>query len=111
MPAKVIKVIGARQHNIKNLSVEIPREKLVRITALSGSGKSSLAFDTLYAEGQRRYVESLSAYIRQFLGKINKPAVDYIKGLSPAVAIQQKVNTSNPRSTVGTSTEIYDYLK
>lgn len=106
-----ILVKNARQNNLKNLSVAIPQKKLIVITGVSGSGKSSLAFDTLYAEGQRRYVESLSAYIRQFLGKINKPAVDYIKGLSPAVAIQQKVNTSNPRSTVGTATEIYDYLK
>ncbi len=104
-------VKNARQNNLKGLSVAIPQGKLVVITGVSGSGKSSLAFDTLYAEGQRRYVESLSAYIRQFMGKINKPAVDYIKGLSPAVAIQQKVNTSNPRSTVGTTTEIYDYLK
>lgn len=106
-----ILVKNARQNNLKNLSVAIPQQKLVVITGVSGSGKSSLAFDTLYAEGQRRYVESLSAYIRQFLGKINKPAVDYIKGLSPAVAIQQKINTANPRSTVGTTTEIYDYLK
>ncbi|MDF2436600.1 MAG: ABC-ATPase UvrA [Bacteroidota bacterium] len=102
---------GARVHNLKNIDVAIPRNKLVVITGLSGSGKSSLAFDTLYAEGQRRYVESLSAYARQFMGRINKPEVDYIKGISPAVAIEQKVNTRNPRSTVGTSTEIYDYLK
>lgn len=102
---------NVRQNNLKNISLAIPQKKLVVITGVSGSGKSSLAFDTLYAEGQRRYVESLSAYIRQFMGKINKPLVDYIKGLSPAVAIQQKVNTSNPRSTVGTTTEIYDYLK
>jgi excinuclease ABC subunit A len=108
---KYILVKNARQNNLKNLSVAIPQGKFVVITGVSGSGKSSLAFDTLYAEGQRRYVESLSAYVRQFMGKINKPAVDYIKGLSPAVAIQQKINTSNPRSTVGTSTEIYDYLK
>jgi excinuclease ABC subunit A len=108
---RFIIVKNARQNNLKNLSVAIPQGKLVVVTGVSGSGKSSLAFDTLYAEGQRRYVESLSAYIRQFLGKINKPAVDYIKGLSPAVAIQQKINTANPRSTVGTSTEIYDYLK
>jgi excinuclease ABC subunit A len=106
-----ILVKNARQNNLKNLSVAIPQGKLVVITGVSGSGKSSLAFDTLYAEGQRRYVESLSAYIRQFMGKINKPAVDYIKGLSPAVAIQQKIITSNPRSTVGTTTEIYDYLR
>lgn len=102
---------GARVHNLKNVSVAIPRNKLVVITGLSGSGKSSLAFDTLYAEGQRRYVESLSSYARQFLGRIDKPDVDYIKGISPAIAIEQKVNTRNPRSTVGTSTEIYDYLK
>ncbi len=102
---------NARQNNLKSLDAALPQNKLIVITGISGSGKSSLAFDTLYAEGQRRYVESLSAYIRQFMGKINKPAVDYIKGLSPAVAIQQKVNTTNPRSTVGTGTEIYDYLK
>nr|MDQ3072381.1 excinuclease ABC subunit A [Bacteroidota bacterium] len=108
---KFIIVKNARQNNLRNLSVAIPQQKFVVITGVSGSGKSSLAFDTLYAEGQRRYVESLSAYIRQFLGKIEKPAVDYIKGLSPAIAIQQKVNTNNPRSTVGTATEIYDYLK
>lgn len=102
---------GARVHNLKNLDIAIPRNKLVVITGLSGSGKSSLAFDTLYAEGQRRYVESLSSYARQFLGRIDKPEVDYIKGISPAIAIEQKVNTRNPRSTVGTSTEIYDYLK
>jgi excinuclease ABC subunit A len=110
-PKKNIIIKGARLHNLKNLSVAIPRNDLVVITGLSGSGKSSLAFDTLYAEGQRRYVESLSAYARQFLGRINKPEVDYIKGISPAVAIQQKVISRNPRSTVGTSTEIYDYLK
>jgi excinuclease ABC subunit A len=102
---------GARVHNLKSVDVAIPRNKLVVITGLSGSGKSSLAFDTLYAEGQRRYVESLSSYARQFLGRIDKPEVDYIRGISPAVAIEQKVNTRNPRSTVGTSTEIYDYLK
>ena len=102
---------GARVNNLKNIDVEIPRGKLVVITGLSGSGKSSLAFDTLFAEGQRRYVESLSSYARQFLGRMSKPEVDYIHGLSPAVAIEQKVNTSNPRSTVGTSTEIYEYLK
>lgn len=101
----------ARVHNLKNLSVAIPRNKLVVITGLSGSGKSSLAFDTLYAEGQRRYVESLSSYARQFLGRMSKPEVDYIRGISPAIAIEQKVNTKNPRSTVGTSTEIYEYLK
>ena len=102
---------GARIHNLKNIDVAIPRNKFVVITGLSGSGKSSLAFDTLYAEGQRRYVESLSSYARQFLGRINKPEVDYIKGISPAIAIEQKVNSRNPRSTVGTTTEIYDYLK
>ena len=102
---------GARVHNLKNIDVEIPRNQLVVITGLSGSGKSSLAFDTLYAEGQRRYVESLSAYARQFLGRMSKPEVDYIKGIPPAIAIEQKVNTRNPRSTVGTSTEIYEYLK
>ncbi len=106
-----IHIKGARLHNLKNLEVKIPRDKLVVITGLSGSGKSSLAFDTLYAEGQRRYVESLSSYARQFLGRINKPEVDFIKGIPPAIAIEQKVNTRNPRSTVGTSTEIYDYLK
>ena len=104
-------VKGARVNNLKNIDVEIPRNKLVVITGLSGSGKSSLAFDTLYAEGQRRYVESLSAYARQFLGKMAKPECDMIKGLPPAIAIEQKVNTRNPRSTVGTSTEIYDYLR
>ena len=102
---------GARVHNLKNIDVEIPRNNLVVITGLSGSGKSSLAFDTLYAEGQRRYVESLSSYARQFLGRMSKPEVDYIKGIPPAIAIEQKVNTRNPRSTVGTSTEIYEYIK
>lgn len=102
---------GAREHNLKNIDVSIPKNKLVVITGLSGSGKSSLAFDTLYAEGQRRYVESLSSYARQFMGRMNKPDVDYIKGIAPAIAIEQKVIASNPRSTVGTSTEIYDYLK
>lgn len=106
-----IRIKGARMHNLKNVNVNIPRNKFVVITGLSGSGKSSLAFDTLYAEGQRRYVESLSSYARQFLGKIDKPEVDDIEGISPAIAIQQKVNTTNPRSTVGTTTEIYDYLK
>lgn len=104
-------VKGARQHNLKNITVEIPRDKLVVITGLSGSGKSSLAFDTIYAEGQRRYVESLSAYARQFLGQMDKPDVDYIKGLSPAISIDQKTTSRNPRSTVGTVTEIYDYLR
>src|SRR5438309_1063489 len=108
---KFILIKGARVHNLKNIDVAIPRNKFVVITGLSGSGKSSLAFDTLYAEGQRRYVESLSSYARQFMGRMDKPDVDYIKGISPAVAIEQKVNTRNPRSTVGTSTEIYDYLK
>ena len=110
-PDDYIVVKGARLHNLKNLDVAIPRNQFVVITGLSGSGKSSLAFDTIYAEGQRRYVESLSSYARQFLGRLNKPEVDYIKGLAPAVAIEQKVNTRNPRSTVGTTTEIYDYLK
>jgi len=108
---KNIFIKGAKLHNLKNIDVEIPRNKLTVITGLSGSGKSSLAFDTLYAEGQRKYVESLSSYARQFLGKLDKPKVDYISGISPAIAIEQKVNTTNPRSTVGTSTEIYDYLK
>ena len=108
---KNIYIKGAKLHNLKNIDVEIPRNKLTVITGLSGSGKSSLAFDTLYAEGQRKYVESLSSYARQFLGKLDKPKVDYISGISPAIAIEQKVNTTNPRSTVGTSTEIYDYLK
>ncbi len=110
-PKQNIIIKGAHLHNLKNLDVVIPRNKMVVITGLSGSGKSSLAFDTLYAEGQRRYVESLSSYARQFLGRINKPKVEYIKGIAPAVAIEQKVNTTNARSTVGTSTEIYDYLK
>ncbi len=110
-PKENIIIKGAKLHNLKNIDVVIPRNKLVVITGLSGSGKSSLAFDTLYAEGQRRYVESLSSYARQFLGRLNKPKVDYIKGISPAIAIEQKVNSTNPRSTVGTSTEIYDYLK
>ena len=110
-PRKYIVIKGARMHNLKNVDVAIPHNNLVVVTGVSGSGKSSLAFDTLYAEGQRRYVESLSSYARQFLGKLEKPEVDYIKGLSPAIAIEQKVSSSNPRSTVGTSTEIYDYLK
>src|SRR5210317_1941209 len=110
-PREYIIIKGARVNNLKNLSVAIPRNKLVVITGLSGSGKSSLAFDTLFAEGQRMYVESLSSYARQFLGRMEKPEVDYIRGVSPAIAIEQKVNTRNPRSTVGTSTEIYDYLK
>lgn len=110
-PKKNILIKGAKLHNLKDLDAAIPRNKLVVITGLSGSGKSSLAFDTLYAEGQRRYVESLSSYARQFLGRLHKPKVDYIKGIAPAIAIEQKVNSTNPRSTVGTTTEIYDYLK
>ena len=110
-PKKNIIIKGAHLHNLKNVTALIPRNKLVVITGLSGSGKSTLAFDTLYAEGQRRYVESLSSYARQFLGRLNKPQVEYIKGIAPAIAIEQKVNTTNPRSTVGTTTEIYDYLK
>ena len=106
-----IVIKGAKMHNLRNVDVAIKRNSFTVITGLSGSGKSSLAFDTLYAEGQRRYIESLSAYARQFLGKIEKPKVDYIRGISPAVAIEQKVNTRNPRSTVGTTTEIYDYIK
>ena len=106
-----ISIKGARVNNLKNIDVDIPRNKLVVITGLSGSGKSSLAFDTLYAEGQRRYVESLSSYARQFLGRMSKPECDFIKGIPPAIAIEQKVNSRNPRSTVGTSTEIYEYLR
>ena len=108
---KYIEIQHARVHNLKNISLKIPLNTFVEVTGVSGSGKSSLAFDTLFAEGQRRYVESLSSYARQFLGRINKPEVDFIKGIPPAIAIEQKVNTRNPRSTVGTSTEIYDYLK
>src|SRR5687768_17305101 len=111
MPQDKIVVHGAREHNLKNVDVEIPRDQLVVITGLSGSGKSTLAFDTIFAEGQRRYVESLSAYARQFLGQMEKPDVDYIDGLSPAISIDQKGVTRNPRSTVGTVTEIYDYLR
>src|SRR5205809_5520623 len=110
-PKEYIIIKRARVNNLRNLSVAIPRNKLVVVTGLSGSGKSSLAFDTLFAEGQRMYVESLSSYARQFLGRMDKPDVDYIKGISPAIAIEQKVNIKNTRSTVGTSTEIYDYLK
>ncbi|MED5347783.1 MAG: excinuclease ABC subunit UvrA, partial [Pseudomonadota bacterium] len=106
-----ISVKGARTHNLRNVDLDIPRDKLVIITGLSGSGKSSLAFDTLYAEGQRRYVESLSAYARQFLSMMEKPDVDHIEGLSPAISIEQKSTSHNPRSTVGTVTEIYDYLR
>ena len=102
---------GACEHNLKNVDVEIPRDKLIVFTGLSGSGKSSLAFDTIYAEGQRRYVESLSSYARQFLGQMEKPNVDTIEGLSPAISIDQKTTSKNPRSTVGTVTEIYDYLR
>src|SRR5882672_3717617 len=110
-PKEYIIIKRALVNNLKNLSVAIPRNKFVVITGLSGSGKSSLAFDTLFAEGQRMYVESLSSYARQFLGRMEKPEVDYIRGVSPAIAIEQKVNMRNPRSTVGTTTEIYDYLK
>ena len=108
---ELIRVKGARVNNLKNIDLNLPQGRLIVITGLSGSGKSSLAFDTLYAEGQRRYVESLSAYARQFLGRMNKPDCDYIKGLPPAIAIEQKTTARNPRSTVGTSTEIYDYLR
>src|SRR5918994_1432 len=106
-----ISIRGARTHNLKNIDLDLPRNQLIVITGLSGSGKSSLAFDTLYAEGQRRYVESLSAYARQFLSVMEKPDVDHIEGLSPAIAIEQKATSHNPRSTVGTITEIYDYLR
>ena len=108
---KNLTVKGAKVHNLKNISVEIPRDKLVVFTGLSGSGKSSLAFDTIYAEGQRRYMESLSSYARQFLGQMDKPDVESIEGLSPAISIDQKTTSKNPRSTVGTVTEIYDYLR
>ena len=104
-------VKGAREHNLRNVGIEIPRDKMVVFTGLSGSGKSSLAFDTIFAEGQRRYVESLSSYARQFLGRLDKPDVDFIAGLSPAVSIDQKSTSRNPRSTVGTITEVYDYLR
>ena len=106
-----INLRGARTHNLKNISVSLPRDKLIVLTGLSGSGKSSLAFDTIYAEGQRRYVESLSAYARQFLSVMEKPDIDHIEGLSPAISIEQKSTSHNPRSTVGTITEIYDYLR
>lgn len=106
-----IRIKGARVNNLKNIDVEVPRDKFVVVTGVSGSGKSSLAFDTLYAEGQRRYVESLSTYARQFLGRMGKPECDFIQGIPPAIAIEQKVISRNPRSTVGTSTEIYDYLR
>ena len=106
-----IRIRGARTHNLKNIDLDLPRDKLIVITGLSGSGKSSLAFDTIYAEGQRRYVESLSAYARQFLSVMEKPDVDHIEGLSPAISIEQKSTSHNPRSTVGTITEIYDYLR
>ena len=111
MSKQSIELKGVRVHNLKNIDLNIKLNQFVVITGVSGSGKSSLAFDTLYAEGQRRYVESLSSYARQFLGRLNKPECDYIKVIPPAVAIEQKVNTSNPRSTVGTSTELYDYIK
>ena len=110
MQNKII-IKGAREHNLKNINLEIPRDKMVVFTGLSGSGKSSLAFDTIFAEGQRRYIESLSAYARQFLGKLDKPDVDEIEGLSPAISIDQKHHSANPRSTVATITEIYDYLR
>ena len=106
-----ILIKGARENNLKNIDIKLPRNKLIVITGVSGSGKSSLAFNTIYAEGQRRYVESLSAYARQFLGLMEKPDVDYIEGLSPAISIEQKATSRNPRSTVGTVTEIYDYLR
>ena len=109
--AESIAIRGARQHNLKNIDLRLPRNRLIVVTGLSGSGKSTLAFDTLYAEGQRRYVESLSAYARQFLERLDKPDVDLIEGLSPAIAIEQKSASHNPRSTVGTITEIYDYLR
>src|SRR5277367_6261093 len=111
MAMEEIRIGGARQHNLKNVSLTLPRNKLVVFTGVSGSGKSSLAFDTLYAEGQRRYVESLSAYARQFLGQMEKPHFDSIRGLSPAISIEQKAQSNNPRSTVGTITEVHDYLR
>ena len=108
---EMIRIRGAREHNLKNIDVDLPRNQLVVLTGLSGSGKSSLAFDTIFAEGQRRYVESLSAYARQFLGQMEKPDIDHIEGLSPAISIDQKGTSRNPRSTVGTVTEIFDYLR
>ena len=108
---KKIKIKGAKENNLKNINLEIPRDKMIVFTGLSGSGKSSLAFDTIYAEGQRRYVESLSSYARQFLGQMDKPNIESIEGLSPAISIDQKTTGKNPRSTVGTVTEIYDYLR
>ena len=111
MASNKIIIKGAKEHNLKNIDLEVPRDKLVVFTGLSGSGKSSLAFDTIYAEGQRRYVESLSSYARMFLGQMEKPNVGYIDGLSPAISIDQKTTSKNPRSTVGTVTEIYDYLR
>src|SRR6516162_3065659 len=111
MSKAYIRIGGAREHNLKNLTLEIPRDRLVVITGLSGSGKSSLAFDTIYAEGQRKYVESLSAYARQFLDQMQKPDVDFIEGLSPAIAIEQRSSGSNPRSIIATTTELYDYLR
>src|SRR5512133_3835806 len=111
MEPKILSIRGARMHNLKNIDVDLPRNQLVVFTGLSGSGKSTLAFDTLYAEGQRRYVESLSTYARQFLGQMDKPDVDSLEGLSPAVSIEQKTTSKNPRSTVGTITEIYDHLR
>src|SRR5258708_17755448 len=111
MPHESIVITGAREHNLKGIDLTLPRDKMIVITGLSGSGKSSLAFDTLYAEGQRRYVESLSSYARQFLGQLAKPDVDYLGGLSPSISIQQKAAGRNPRSTVGTITEIHDYLR
>jgi excinuclease ABC subunit A len=110
MQDKIV-IRGAREHNLKNISLELPRNKMIVFTGLSGSGKSSLAFDTIFAEGQRRYVESLSSYARQFLGQMDKPDVDEIEGLSPAISIDQKAHSANPRSTVATITEIYDYLR
>ena len=111
MNKNYIEVKGAKEHNLKNIDIKLPRDQMIVVTGLSGSGKSSLAFDTIYAEGQRRYVESLSAYARQFLGQMEKPNVEYIEGLSPAISIDQKTTSKNPRSTVGTVTEIYDYLR